>query len=288
VAGGSALFLDTSVQIARLVHAPETKRRIESWIAQYDITVSSGVVKLEFKRRLLKEAQYLLNQLDRRGSLQRVQRHVIDHLPPQQGRKKQICLQTLQTIFEGRDEEEVTERARRWLRTLLKHGLNEFDRSVGSVIKDAGCACAQCGVVERMAYRSFDFGIDRCSKSKGRCGIVSFIVERRDLVGRIHQGLKSIPEQSKTDELKRAEAFLDQVVESPESAISADPCTKVGDLIIALESAKIPALYTLNYRESQYFCRWLDQVLIVRPNNYERDDVVCLPSEPNWDRLLQT
>ncbi len=83
---GNAVFLDTSIQIARIVHNEEIKVRIAWRISQYDLTVSSEVVKQEFKRRLLKEAQYLLNQLNRLTSLQKVMRHVIDNLPPQQNR----------------------------------------------------------------------------------------------------------------------------------------------------------------------------------------------------------
>jgi hypothetical protein len=83
VPAGTAVFLDTSIQIARFVHGPETKRRIRERIDQYDLSITGEVVKQEFKRRLLKEAQYLLNLFDRFGSFQRVWRHVLDVLPPQ-------------------------------------------------------------------------------------------------------------------------------------------------------------------------------------------------------------
>jgi len=55
---GTALFLDTSIQIARFVHSRETKDKINERIKQYTLVVSSEVVLQEFKRRLLKEAQY--------------------------------------------------------------------------------------------------------------------------------------------------------------------------------------------------------------------------------------
>ena len=119
VSRGSAVFLDTSIQIARLVHsADQGEEDCASRISEYSLTISSEVVEQEFKRRLLKEAQYLLNQLNRLNSFQKVQRHVIDNLPPQQNRKRNICLETLQTIFEERSDSDLTERAKSYLKIL--------------------------------------------------------------------------------------------------------------------------------------------------------------------------
>jgi hypothetical protein len=54
------VFLDTSIQIARLVHGPQTKSGIRQRLAQHDKVFTGLVVRQEFKRRLLKEAEYLL------------------------------------------------------------------------------------------------------------------------------------------------------------------------------------------------------------------------------------
>jgi hypothetical protein len=269
-----------------MIHGPETKARIQAQIERHDISVSSEVVKQEFKRRLLKEAQYLLNQLNKRGSYEKVRRHVLDCLPPQMVRKQKICLQTLESIFEGRDDEELTERAKRSLRRLIKFGLGEFEETVGSIVREVACACSRYPVQEKKTG-VFDFGTDRCSKVEGACGIASFLDQRRDILVRIREALRSLPPMRKTQELTRAEAFLDQVLEDPGSAMGNDPCLKVGDLVFALESVGIPIFYTLNYRESRHYCRWLDQDLIVRPINPEHEDILCAQSEPDWDTILE-
>jgi len=75
-----SIFLDTSIVIARLVHSPATKKRISERLGRYQQSVTSLVVKQEFKRRLLKEAQYLLNQLNDKKSFAAVQRHIVDVL----------------------------------------------------------------------------------------------------------------------------------------------------------------------------------------------------------------
>jgi len=60
---GSAIFLDTSIQIARFFREKRMKNRIEERLSNYDMVVSSSIVLQEFKRRVLSEALYLLNQL---------------------------------------------------------------------------------------------------------------------------------------------------------------------------------------------------------------------------------
>ena len=56
--------------------------------------------------------------------------------------------------------------------------------------------------------------------------------------------------------------------------ISRDPCLTVGDLMIALESVGIPTFYTLNGAESLFFCLALRQVLVVRPIDPAKEDIV--------------
>jgi len=50
------VFVDTSIQIVRFVHGPETKRRIEQRLAAFERTTTGLVARQEFRRRLLREA----------------------------------------------------------------------------------------------------------------------------------------------------------------------------------------------------------------------------------------
>jgi hypothetical protein len=94
--------------------------------------------------------------------------------------------------------------------------------------------------------------------------------------------LKSIPDAEKSTEIKNAERFLDRLRKNPDKARSDDPCLKVGDLVIALESAGISIFYTLNSKEPQYLCWALDQTLIVRPIDPTKSEVICRKDDPNW------
>lgn len=266
------LFLDTSIQIARQVHAPEMKSRIQARLATFALTASSDVAKQEFKRRLLKEAQYLLNQFEKRKSYAEVQRWVSDVLPPQQHRKRKICLQMLQTVFENADDSELTERSKRYLRTLLKTGLAAFDASVDQIVHDSGCACARYPVTEEKRYVRYSFGPEECSDTEGACEIAKFMDGRKDVLQQILTYLEAVAEVDKSDEIKRAEAAIRRVLVNPQAAYTSSACLMLGDLVIALESIGFLAFYTINEKESRHLCRALKQNLIVRPVNYESDD----------------
>jgi len=276
------VFLDTSIQIARWCHGPETKRRIADRIGQCNGAVTGLIVRQEFKRRLLKEAQYLLNQLNHKGSLEKVLRHVVDILPPQQQRKRTICLEMLTVLFEEVDDAERTERARRYLRSLLRFGLTEFDSSVDAIIWDSGCACAHFPVEEKVSYKRYEFGPDKCSATGGVCGVVDFLKIRRQEMNQILAHLQRIPDAKKSSELQKAENFIGKILENADGAAEMEPCLTVGDLMIALESAGVPVFYTLNSNESQHLCRALKQTLVVRPKNPEHEDLVCLDTDGVW------
>jgi hypothetical protein len=282
---GSAIFLDTSIQIARILHSPETKARIRSRLNQFSLSVTSEVVKQEYKRRVCAEAVYLLNQINARGSLQAVQYHLVNELPVQLGRKRTICLDML-TAFFGKDREpELSERAKRYLRTLLRHGMAQFESSVGHVIRESGCACARHTIQERVAYRRYDLGPTKCSQTGTACGIAHFLTGKREQLEMVRDFLANVPMTRKSTEIQNSEHFIEMVLADQESAQKYDPCTKVGDLIIAMESVGIPVFFTLNGKESQHLCRALVQELIVRPINPDRDDTVCSASAEEWPQF---
>ena len=103
-----------------------------------------------------------------------------------------------------------------------------------------------------------------------------------DVVRDILKTLQSIPAGDKSAELNEAERFIDRAVADPSSICTMDPCLRVGDLLIALESLSVESFYTMNGKESQHLCRALNQTLIVRPKNPEHEDVLCQSSAAKW------
>jgi hypothetical protein len=207
-------------------------------------------------------------------------------LPPQHQRKRNISLDLLTTAFEGSDDAELADRAKRYLRTLIKYGLDEFEDGVGSVVRHAGCACARSPIDAKARNKQYDFGKDRCSKAGGSCRIGEFLIGHRQLIEKILGDLRALPVAEKTAELSKTEAFLVEYLDDLGRSAEGDPCLNVGDLLIALESTGVAAFYTLNHRESVHLCRSVGQTLVYRPVNPERGDVVCPLAEPDWRSLI--
>lgn len=276
------LFLDTSIQIARHVHGPQTKAAIKKRLSLHSKHVTSLVVRQEFKRRLLKEAAYLLNLLHRYQSFDEVNHHVIRLFGPWHARKRNICLQTLAQVHGGTDGERA-ERLQLYLRSLLVSGLRRFDQSVDELRTDSGCACARQAVVEKIQLRRYELGNDRCSHAKpGSCGIREFLENRTELATKIAQYLRALPPEKKSAEIQKAETFLAKITDDPAKAAGEDPCLTVGDVLIAMESAGISPFLTLNSTESQHFCRVLGQTMIVHPVDPTKSEIVCLAEEKAW------
>jgi len=117
------------------------------------------------------------------------------------------------------------------------------------------------------------------------CGIASFLATQKTTLRSIASKLTGTPSASKSREIAVAEQFIEMVLADDACAHKYDPCLTVGDLVIALESAKVPVFYTLNGKESQHYCKVLGQRLIVRPVNPERDDVDCPSGDSEWPQF---
>lgn len=280
----SEVFLDTSIVIAQVVHSQDTKRRIADRVSKYEASVISLVVRQEYKRRLLKEAQYLLNQLNDKGSLIKVHRHVVDVLSssPFHSRKRNICLEMITEVFETGDDKELTERAFRYLRTMLRCGLSDLDNRVNYELTESECACAQYPVTEKSKYKRYEFGPDECRRTGASCGIERFLRLKEKKLREILTYLRALPAGKKTDELKNAESFIEKLLVDFTRALSMNSCSTVGDLIIALESSSVPVFYTLNRKESLHLCRVTRQDLLVRPKNPAKDDEEYLQPSSTW------
>ena len=279
------LFVDTSISIARLLQGHSIRDRIERTTAKFR-TCSGLVSRQEFKRRVLKDARYLLDVLDRRGGFEDSLRYLNGIRPYQNvGRKAAICIDLMADIT-GNDDHEKTDRLRCKLIRLLKSGLVLFDSWFDCNNTASQCWCGKQNVTVRQkgSRKEYEFGGERCSAlTTGQCGIASLIaicaVERKKILNY----LQSLPATRKTSELTNAEKFLMEVEADPTTAESLDPCLKVGDLVIALESvvADAKVVYTMNGRESQHLCRALGQGLVVSPPDPDLDDVECLASDPD-------
>jgi hypothetical protein len=272
---GTAVFLDTSIQISRFFKSDDLKRKIHERLSKFDVVVTGLIVRNEFRRRVLAEAQYLLRLLDKYRSAHRVRQHVNDQLGGWQNqRKRNICLDLLESFYPQSDDRDHTDRLRSLLRSLLIAGMDEFDESVDAIVTDSGCACGRQSVREIEAYKKYDLGSSSCKDYKAQCGINQFLFEKVEALRSIKAFLESVPEPEMTAELKAIESAIAHILSGGAKTAEMELCKTVGDLLIALESSHIPSFYTQNVHESRHLCRALTQTMIYRSNHAGDEDEV--------------
>lgn len=277
------LFVDTSIQIARKAHRPEIKASIAARLAQHKDVRSGLVVRQEFKRRLLKEAAYLLRQLEERNSYEKVRRHV-QGLQPQLLRKMKIGLDLLATVDEADDDDDRSDRMRLMLRDLIANGVKVSEAHLSFVNMASGCACAKQPIIERKPFH-YDFGSDKCSKYGDRCGVQGFLESNRPLLALIHKTIAELPSEGpdrRTGELARAMEFIGAFLNNPASVSERNPCLEVGDLLIALETVGSATMYTMNLAESRHLARILGQSLVFRHPNSDRAECQWAAGSSEW------
>lgn len=275
----SSIFIDTSIVIARKLHGPKTKQLIENRLAQYENIFIGLVVLQEYKRRVLKEVNYLLSTINRLESYTEACRWVSTHLPPQLNRKRNINLDIICKIGELPDypqsEKDKTDRARIYLKAFLKYGMGELEESIDTIIQTSGCACAKQEIIFT-AREVPNFGVEDCSKLGAECNVDNLLKEHIallvDIAESIECGKCGIP----TAELLKIAEFIRKYLQGTE-VHSLEPCKNVGDLLIALESIGTQSFYTMNKNESELLCSCTEQELIVRPNNYGHPDQIIAP-----------
>ncbi len=98
-ASTSAVFLDTSIQIARFVHGPNAKQRIRDCLSRFRFVATGLVVRQEFKRRLLREAKYLLEQTQSTWVFRPSSSSCLLKANFVHARKRNICLEVLSSVL---------------------------------------------------------------------------------------------------------------------------------------------------------------------------------------------
>jgi len=117
-----SIFLDTSILISRLIRDNDLKSKINAFPANHDRKVTGTIALQEFKQRVLKDALYLLAKLNKTKSYMQTLSFVTSALPQQSNRRRTICLLLLHKLLPGRSNDELTERARLYLRVLVLYG----------------------------------------------------------------------------------------------------------------------------------------------------------------------
>lgn len=282
-----AVFLDTTIQVDRILGSRAHQQKIEARLRRYRHTVTSLVVQQEFRRRVLGDAIYLLKCFKSRRLISevilQVQRLGASRAQARDRRRQAVCqglLAYLNRLCDGDSEEERSERAARALRSLVKTAVKDlFEKRTGTVLSHSKCKCALQPI--RTRGESLDLGHDNCD-GWGGCETTELLESRRAEVQRIVEQLMALDGSQLTPELRQSLDFANRFLADPQSVRNELFCKRYGDLIIALESAGVPEFYTKNYRESQHLARALDQRLIVLPHHPDDPEREWPTAEGAW------
>lgn len=274
------IFADTSTVIASELHSPKVKRLVSDRLTQHSIAVISNVVRREFVRRVLREARYLIENLEREKSYVEVF-HKVRRLFGKHDRKRNICLDLLARSFPNSSDAEAAEACRLHLRNLIQFGdkllVKKFELLPGD-----SCSLGKQPVLMRTTRTNktkCDFGPKNCESTE-KCEIRKLLDAKRPTIRKINTRLKreaiarTANGEKLTKELAAILDFSSQFLASKRfSAKLNNPCDRVADMLIALESEEIPNFATLNFKESLLLCEVLKQTLFVLPTNPDKSEV---------------
>jgi len=280
-ASDDKIFLDTSIIISYTIRTEKIRQKIKDRTGSKK-AISCAVVLNEYKRNVLGQARYLITQFNKKKTVKDVRDHITHTLPsPYFDRRRKIALGLLDSFIGDLSPEEQKERAITLLHSLIVRYRREVSRLIQEEFDTIGCACAAFRPRVKRPYKQYDLGPTKCEKVQGQCGIVDFMKENQEIIKRLLSFLAERRGEF-TKEMEAIHNFLESTNDNYEISPTFNPCLTIGDLLIALESKDVKEFYTLNYKESRFFCDFFNQTLIVSSPNPEYDDKVYRPEDRPW------
>ncbi len=276
------VFLDTSIHCCWL-KGDDVTSRIRRVLSLFRWVGTSTYTKLEYGQVILNQAEYFLRKLKEFDSLDQLLFHIANALPPQQHSKKVWGFNLLTHHF-GRNQAEVTERARLYLQTLMRMGTKFVEKKVDGPLED-GTACywAKRGVTEKrdgtLTWKTPD-----CKPSKRRCEIDTFFNRNREVFARIKEGIDNLPAKRRTSQLTGFSEIISGALTNPQCLLSyRNGCRRLADAIIAVDGQGYGAMFSQNVQESEILCRILGQTFYYLPNESSKGVLVYAPVSENAD-----
>lgn len=243
------VFLETTIQIQRLLYGGEERRKIDQVLAPYEV-LTSTYVWMEVQRTIGQDYQYLIDLLltkrpttfaqllrliggsESLYSLRSTRRilHIVTQLLEE---LKTTTLNPLATAYRLQEE-------RRW---LLHH---EFFANVQQVLDVTHCDLVQ------PTYRVATGGRMSCRRTTAQCNLPALLRQSTDSIQQLHNAVETLSAlDAKT---KRALAAIQSDFNL---AKGEQNCWALADLIIVLECPTVAALWTTNVRHFAPLCQAL-------------------------------
>ncbi|TET46403.1 hypothetical protein E3J62_04400 [candidate division TA06 bacterium] len=242
------LFLDTTAQIRRRIGTRKEKANITKHLASTKSLVSSTFVKMEYKRRMIRDLVYMLTVLNESDSPAAFCRR-IENLPKAQSPKIRIMFAYLASYYE---EEETQELSMDLIAESLKFQIPRlwllFDRDLSEVLDGTGCAQARTGPIRH--GESFKSPVQHNICKKRLCTIGDFLDTHRKRFEKIYEAVKETGDE-------KFRAALEKAFGDFSSLHDHSVCWQLGDIIIALEIPIGCSAFTSNLCHFDPICKAL-------------------------------
>jgi len=255
------LFVDTSIQISKVLGAEEQKARILTRLERAEHVVTSSYVLMEFNRRILSDAVWLHSLMkDIRRLAELLRRIAQDGF----GRQKYNTILIFSKLLgEHSDGTLVMDTPEIW-RKLVK-GLEDFidwqlhrqflmgiDLTFPSLMNTTECSIAHQFPTKRQTKEGKAEYVYRytCRREEVHCRLPQLLQEHADELLTLERILDG---QGANAELRKAFSALSQIRKHTEgwnAAKGSRNCWRLGDVIITLE---IPEGYTLLTTNARHF-----------------------------------
>lgn len=279
------IYLDTSIEIAKLVHPRAIREEIKGHLSSYDHVVTGKYVQAEFLNNIVKEAIFLLKnsrQVKNYNQLQISIRKLRSH--PGWNRKYNLCFDLLTSIVDKNGGDNyMLEMITAELERFIIRSKKIFERTHSRIQEDVGCLRSELEVKRTYKNNQHEYSMDTIKCHDKKCNIFDFLKKNETHLAELLTFLTQL--ETKTKEIDLAIDFIKLYFKNDSALYQKNRCAKVGDLLIALSSKEVSNFYSMNYKESRHFAKHLMQNFIFRPHQEEKSTIVC-HHDQDWDDLL--
>jgi len=261
------VFLDTTIQIGRMLGDEDKKKEIDEILSQFNKILTSTYVKMEFRRRLIRDLVYINNVSQDSKNYAEIYKR-IEKLPPEQIRKIKGCIAAFYKFFSENAKDKVDgnlgaillEKSRSYFKKTVEAMWYGFNKGINEILDETGCYLAKSGPI--LEGDKYDNRMKTCKRTDKNCKIVEFLIQNKETFEKIYVKLQNILESDLDTEQRKIKDVLENVLKSPEYLADKKNCWNCGDAIITVESPNDAKIFTTNVKHFEPMCSEVGKELI--------------------------
>jgi predicted nucleic acid-binding protein len=243
----SCLFLDTTIQIEKVLGREERKREIQKNLKEKYV-ITSRYVLMEYIRTVVKDFYYIYNVLKEESSVEAAIDRIADEARGLLSLKR--CLKIINRMYQsqGNDRPDRRELIKHFERYISVSLPRIFQKDIDEILNLIDCDISR---VEFSEWNASKAPVFHCNRAKAGCRLLDFFKARKIEFNLIFSSLNKLPQ--KDQQLQECERALGEVFESEEKILGERNCWSLGDVIIAITMPPECLMYTTNKKHFQVF-----------------------------------